>query len=58
MIIPCTGQGLEVDTNKIEFCVLISCIHIQTFINNTKQLVKPFDYTLLEPWLQTGLLTR
>ncbi|CAF2784064.1 unnamed protein product [Rotaria sp. Silwood2] len=30
---------------------------LATFINNSKQLVKSFDYTFLEPWLKTGLLT-
>ncbi|CAF3258747.1 unnamed protein product [Rotaria socialis] len=31
--------------------------NLATFINNSKQLVKSFDYTFLEPWLKTGLLT-
>ncbi|CAF1047671.1 unnamed protein product [Rotaria sordida] len=30
---------------------------LATFINNSKQLVKSFDYTFMEPWLKTGLLT-
>ncbi|CAF1176406.1 unnamed protein product [Adineta ricciae] len=29
----------------------------ETFINNSKQLVKSFDYKLFESWLQTGLIT-
>ncbi|UJR23874.1 hypothetical protein I4U23_026846 [Adineta vaga] len=30
---------------------------LETFISNSKQLVKSFDYKLFEPWLKTGLLT-
>ncbi|CAF1410201.1 unnamed protein product [Rotaria sordida] len=36
---------------------LCSAKGLETFINNSKQLVKSFDYILLEPWLKTGLLT-
>ena len=38
----CSAKGLEV----------------HPFFNNSKQLVKSFDYKLFESWLQTGLITR
>ncbi|CAF1549167.1 unnamed protein product [Adineta ricciae] len=36
---------------------LCSAEDLKTFINNTKQLSKSLEYTFLEPWLKTGLLT-
>ncbi|CAF1518303.1 unnamed protein product [Adineta steineri] len=30
---------------------------LETFINNSKQLIKSFDYIFLQPWLKTGLVT-
>ncbi len=56
----CTAKGLEVCTHVILLFDNLSCFSIvyQSFINNSKQLVKSFDYKLIEPWLKTGLLTR
>ncbi|CAF4585304.1 unnamed protein product [Rotaria sp. Silwood1] len=54
------------DEGKGLFCIwlgitprifLCSGQGLESFINNSKQLVKSFHYTFLEPWLQTGLLT-
>ncbi|CAF3843724.1 unnamed protein product [Rotaria sordida] len=54
------------DEGKGLFCIwlgitprifLCSGQGLESFINNSKQLVKSFHYTFLEPWLHTGLLT-
>ncbi|UJR29572.1 hypothetical protein I4U23_010789 [Adineta vaga] len=56
----CQSQG------KGAFCLwstvkpivfMCSAEGLKTFINSTKQLSKSMDYTFLEPWLKTGLLT-
>jgi hypothetical protein len=61
IVFTCSGKGLEVLIFYllIKFhSVFVFFFCIQSFINNSKQLVKSYDYRQLEPWIKTGLLTR
>ncbi|CAF0819677.1 unnamed protein product [Didymodactylos carnosus] len=37
--------------------VFVNADGLEIFYGNTKELIKPLDYKMLEPWLKTGLLT-